>query len=564
MGGKKRSSSALNEIYIPRFTNDWVTPTKTRNAILHDYILDWLDLYGESKGYIPDTKKDNYDPELDFGKFIMDQGKKFEEYIVHQLKGKFGADFIEVIETDNYKKAQMTIHLMKQGTPIIYQGLIFNTNLKIYGLPDLIVRNDFLNKLVTTKAVSDKITGCHFNDQWHYRIIDIKFHTLKLKANYTTICNDDSVRAFKAQCYLYNRCLEYIQKYFPAKSYILGRGWNATKKSVTYHCSNPFNKLGTIDYLEDDITIIQDSLLAVDWYRKVKIQGHQWSVLPKPSVPEIFPNMNITSSKWKTVKSYIAHELQELTLIYSCGYFNRVYAHMQDIYKYTDSNCNAFALDVTGKVNKNIVDGILEANRGEDIEYKFAQSVQGFFVDIESVNSIIDIKNNETSYVYMIGVGYFDEKDTWIYKSFVAKSLDESTENQMITEFMSYLDSFECNTIWHYNNTDKNELCNLADKIDSTWKAKYTFSDVYSSIKNKVFLKGSFDFSIKSVVKALGKDRYQNLVITNGQDSIVWAVRYYEKINNSEGNSYLENIIKYNEADCIAVSDILRYLTALE
>jgi hypothetical protein len=119
MSGKKRSSSSLNEIHIPRFTNEWVTPTKTRNAILHDYILDWLDLYGESKGYIPDTKKDNYIPELDFGKFIMDQGKKFEEYIVNQLKGNFGADFVEVLETDNYKKAQMTIQLMKKGTPII-------------------------------------------------------------------------------------------------------------------------------------------------------------------------------------------------------------------------------------------------------------------------------------------------------------------------------------------------------------------------------------------------------------------------------------------------------------
>ena len=372
------------------------------------------------------------------------------------------------------------------------------------------------------------------------------------------------MRAFKAQCYLYNRCLEYIQQFSPTKAYILGRGWNATKKSVTYHSTNPFNKLGIIDFLEDDITIIQDSLLAVDWYRKVKLQGNTWSILPKPSVPELFPNMNIASSKWKSVKNYIAHELKEITSIYSCGYFNRVYAHMQDIYKYTDPNCNAFALDVTGKVNKNIVDGILEANRGEDTEYKFAQSVEGFFVDIESVNSIIDIKNNETSFVYMIGVGYFDEKNTWIYKSFLADSLEEKSESRMITEFMTYLDSFEDNQIWHYNNTDKNELCKLADKIDFTWKTKYIFSDVYSSIKNKLFLKGAFDFSIKSIVKALGKDRYQNLEIQNGQDSIVWAIRYYEKHNTSEGKSYLENIIKYNEADCIAVSDILRYLIALK
>ena len=46
-----------------------------------------------------------------------------------------------------------------------------------------------------------------------------------------------------------------------------------------------------------------------------------------------------------------------------------------------------------------VVDGILEANREDAKEYKFSDKVEGFFVDIESVNSVIDIKNNEKSLI---------------------------------------------------------------------------------------------------------------------------------------------------------------------
>jgi len=564
---RKRKNNVLDKLHIPRFTHEWVSPSKTRNAMINDYILDWLDIHGEAKGYIPDTKSDIYDPELDFSKYIMDQGKKFEEYIVKELREKFGKDFVEVTETDNYKKTDTTISLMKNGTPIIYQGMVFNPTLKIYGTPDLIVRSDYLNNMVTTPVVSRYQYGCNFNDYWHYRIIDIKFHTLHLKSNFTTICNDDSVRAFKAQCYLYNRCLHYMQGFHSRKSYILGRGWSATKKSVEYVNNNPFNKLGVIDYSNEDFNICEDALLAAKWYLRVKTDGKNWEMLPTPSIPELYPNMNIMSYKWKTVKNKIAKELEELTLIYSCGYYNRVYAHIQKLYKISDPKLTARSLDIVGKKNSDLVDGILEAyQEKQKISVDMSNHIKGFFVDIESISSIHNILDNSDTRVYMIGVGFFDSENNWNYKNFLAKQLDEKSETDMFIQFKDYIDSFNISVIWHYNSTDKNELDKLAGRVDDKFMEKYEFKDIYNDLKEgKIFIPGCLNFSLKNISKALGCSRYDESTIQSGSDSIIYGIRYYEKYRSSSSMdyvSYINNVIKYNEFDCLALSDVVRYISS--
>lgn len=66
--------------------NDWVSATRTRNHALEDPLLDWLDLYGEAKGFTKDIDLPGYDARADFAEFIFRKGAQFEEAVVSHLK----------------------------------------------------------------------------------------------------------------------------------------------------------------------------------------------------------------------------------------------------------------------------------------------------------------------------------------------------------------------------------------------------------------------------------------------------------------------------------------------
>ena len=58
---------------IPFDGKTWVSATKTRNYVANDGLLDWLNIYGEDNGFTRDIDLKNYDPNLDFTKFIFNQ-----------------------------------------------------------------------------------------------------------------------------------------------------------------------------------------------------------------------------------------------------------------------------------------------------------------------------------------------------------------------------------------------------------------------------------------------------------------------------------------------------------
>ena len=64
---------------------DWVSPTRTRNWMMDDPLLDWLEEFGRADGYYPRRETPGYYEDLDFVQFIMDKGNKFEAAIVDIL-----------------------------------------------------------------------------------------------------------------------------------------------------------------------------------------------------------------------------------------------------------------------------------------------------------------------------------------------------------------------------------------------------------------------------------------------------------------------------------------------
>ena len=123
--------------------------------------------------------------------------------------------FFEV-DKNLIRKYNLTLEKMNEGIPTIYQGLVIDFDNKLFGYPDLIVRNDYLNKITNFKTSSRKEEG---NGSYYYVVVDIKYSNLVFRRKRDTLVNTGMFGCFKSQLIIYNSCLTKMQKYDPCCVY---------------------------------------------------------------------------------------------------------------------------------------------------------------------------------------------------------------------------------------------------------------------------------------------------------------------------------------------------------
>ena len=336
---------------------DWVSATQTRNFLLQDLLSDWLNLYGEAHGFQKDPDVTGYDIRTDFTQFIFRKGREFEEAVLEHLKTLTNVVTIGQDRGDvrRQKKAEETFAAMERGELVIYQAVLWNPDNRTYGIADLLIRSDELARLFPDELTPEEAAQPARDlkgSSWHYRIIDIKFTTLHLAAGGEPN-NTGSAPAYKAQLFIYSRALGRIQGYQAPVSYLIGRGWEQTAKGVTSRGNSCMGRLAPVN---QNSTLSKGTLLAgavneaIKWVRRIRREGATWSVLPKPTVPELRPNMkNTQDSPWSSAKKQIARELEDLTLLWYVGVEKRRDANQLGINSWRDPKCNAELLGVKGK-----------------------------------------------------------------------------------------------------------------------------------------------------------------------------------------------------------------------
>ena len=595
----KRKRSPSPEGPLKRNRPNYLSPSSLKNAILDNMLIDYLDNLPQDN-YYQILKNSNNDNKQNFEMSLINLGYKFEENVIKMLEEKFKNKTINISTYPVIEQEERTKTEISKGTPIIFQAYIKDEDDKLHGHPDILVRSDWLNKLVNTEAINkeQEHISCHLHKRFHYRVVDIKFSCMELMKNQKNLLNSQKTKLYKTQVYIYSIILGKIQGYTPSQAYILGRRWkNITtknKEKIINGSDNCFDRLGIIDFANEDNFISKTVSDAIVLKREL-IPLFETITL---SDRRLLPNMNVLpqyDGGWHEIKFKIAMEQKELTLINHCSVSNRNQAISKGILRWDDPRCDAKALGIGGDKLSKIVDNIIKANRDDEkiipkvlkdneLNWKDNTTLE-LFVDFETVNDLAMEDFSllpdaiRGSIIYLIGLGWYSENNKWNYKSFVTDSLTHEAEKTNINKFINFMmekvsalgiATLKDVKLYHWGHAEKSLFNSSKNKHKADWDINKNWIDFCKILKdNNVAIKGSFGYSLKSIGKAL---REHNLIettwkITDDCQTALESITSMKAINDiaMETNKKIieipifQSILDYNETDCKVLSEIVHY-----
>lgn len=604
---------------------EWIWAKSIYNYMMKDPLLDWLKYHSGGKRTF--TKKNKkYEKALrenvnkvgerktyNFTEYIMEQGIIFEKKIMKILTKRFGENRIAEINGEedprNPEKFKETIKAMKDGIPIIHSGVLHNEENKTYGIPDLLVRSDWIKHIVNESPMREEeetIEAKKLGKKWHYRVIDIKFTCLLLKSNGVNLLNTASFPAYKSQLLIYNLALGKAQGYMADKVYILGRRWKYTTKGITYVKNECFDKLGVIDYSFCDSDYIGHTKKAIKWVREVRSEkAAKWNIMNYPlKKKELYPNMcNSHDYPWHAVKEEIAKNNKELTSLWMVGPKNRNLALKKGIYKWNDKRCNPEILGITGEKNSKILSKIIKINKNKNTRkispnyiknniggWKNSQKIE-FFVDFETCNNIISNMKNLTrsilscenesvsNFIFMIGVGYISpETNKWNYKDFTVNKITSEEEYRICKEFNDFILSQSKKygilkpKCIHWSNAESIIWKNIMKRYNClSLNMCLDWLDLLVIFKDEpIVINGCMSFSLKDVASTMKKHGFIKTSwnstndCSDGKCAMIGAIKantFSSKYNIPMKNvPIIKQIINYNKVDVKVLYEILSYL----
>ncbi len=618
-------------VVVPESRDDWqqwVSAGRTRNWMLKDPLIDWLQAHGASRGYRPERDTPDYEKDLDFLEFIFEQGHQFESGILRLLGERYevvtvAEDYRDILQLD---KAEETFAAMQRGVPIIYQGVLWDAENRNYGSPDFLVRSDVLRELfpddigAAEAAASAPDLG---SDGWHYRVVDTKFTTLHFNASGAGL-TDSNYPAYKAQLYIYNRMLGRLQGYLPPQSHLLGRGWQYRSRGVDYRGNSALERLAPVAQdgnVAGGVSIASAVEEALRWVRRVRTEGADWQIVPTPSVPELYPNMSSSDDgemmvasapaepedesddggelHWQSVKKWLAGELKELTALWRVGIAGRERAHEAGIYRWDDPRVGPEMVITRGAATYGpVLEQLLAVNTdgGPSILPERIEQTRDewhettgleIYVDFEFCTDLNDDftklpEKGGQALIFMIGCGHV-ENGEWQFSSFVTDRLCEGEELRIIRAWVDHMTAvqerlspgMERPRIFHWSPAEVSALDSAYNSARARHGAQadwpeLNWFDFWSSVMQKepITVKGAFGFGLKAVAKAMHS---QGWIETDWADGPVdglgamvgaWRcdAEAHRKGVSMASLPLMSDIADYNEVDCKAMMEIVRYL----
>lgn len=548
--------------------SDYISASKVRNFLLNDTLVDYLKMYGYKE--IEHLIENNYqtDSKDIFNDYILNEGNNFENKVLNYLMKEHQVitvceNYQDIFKRENFNK---TLELIKNKKPIIYQGLLVDDEMKLYGCPDLIVRTDIIKKIFPEIKLD-----CMDND---YLIVDIKMSTLDMNSDDRTIRNSGSIPAFKGQLYIYNLILEKIQKSNNNLAIIWSKSKKNNTKNYGYHVNYLDETFGIIDYNNKDKNYINLTNDAINWINLLKKEGSDWKLLPKPSNENLYPNLKQDSSgKYQTLKRKYAKEIGDLTQIWNCSHKRRRIAFDNNIYDVNNKKLNSSKLGFKENSKTGyIVDKIIKTNQGNQLinpkkiknnlfDWRNKKRLE-IFIDFETMNSLFD---NISNRIFMIGICY-NIKGKYYEKNYLMKENNNKGEIDMFNEFYKDIEKLEkelnTNAIFYHWHDAEPIFYN---------KFQYKSKDLDFRDLKKIFMeepitiKNCYSFKLKDVATSMYNHKMIKTCWDNksncsdGRKAMVIAYNIY-KNNESLDCNLMNEIIRYNMVDVRVLYEIMNYM----
>ena len=536
----------------------WMSPSSTRNLILDDPCLLWLQHHGNKHGF----KKDEEGP-YSLSSVIMRLGCEFESaWIKH-----YAEDAPRCIEDDRdvvkVQSLMRTLELMQRDEPVIIHCPLWWEPL--YGTADVICKTSWLyDKFPHLRPATEEPD--------HYVVIDLKFtRGLHLPAK------SKALKMYSAQVRYYSYMIGHLQSYMPKRAFLVSR--DRHDDPIAVEITSKLNKP-----LDADLKLLYDQ------FCDIKLNGDKYLPWRDEEVRPNFSNAQdapYSGAKEKITMEYIpGRPLQMLPRVsgdIAAALQRQGYKNLDDLLKVDPNEVPLESLGGIGPTTARQIRAVLSANRENKLPNIPAQIVPQkrkleMFCDYEFFPDLHCDFNEPwpeclqgKEMLFQIGLGYNDDKKQWRYNEFIAKGEDTASEKKMVAEFLAYLEQLGAldkhvdTAIYHYSSAEKWQSERAAKRLKLPKLADLPWVDLQETVLElPLGTPGSFSFGLKPICKSISKLAPAFAVewptgLGNGASAAAVGWHMYQQ---PEPMSSVEHelLTKYLEVDCRSMERLLSWL----
>ena len=560
----------------------------------------------------------------EFGEIMKKTGCDFEDKVFEEIKSRLKkSEYITIVDSmTNFRENKYSLDVKTRseiikGTPVIFQGLLINNKpfrnygytgkASTLGIMDIIIRSDYINLIfpntLPEKYINISAPKLKFS-KYHYVVIDVKFSRLVLNIHNNTLRADGNQKDYKIQLAIYNNCLTELQGYQSSFAYILGNGWKRKKQqsvngkriSLDTKVDDPFDTLGVVDFdifdKEYNTTIVPDLIRSSH-----HILEHCNEIDLEDNI-EYYPNLRYSKLSPRQRKE--GHEFlrrkKSTMLLWEIGQLDCMHLASQGIMTYDHPKMSYSKTRHAGRDKEIVGNRILDTYKGSSIMQPKKIKVLtndwnkkvNLYVDFETINSVFGNLTQEGytfnrkfdhEIIFLIGVAYL-KNGRFKYKYVLSNGMTKFDENQTLLKFIDLVKEIKQELklkyeplLIHWSNYEKR----LYSNCQKLYKLpELNWFDFLEVVKPKgrpndfICIRGNIEgFGLKSFANAMA----MNGMISCGWDSnckdgltastIAWKL-YSQlqsgRITKKQFDSEMNDIIRYNDRDCVVMGEAIEKL----